>query len=114
MSMAGEQDGQIADGPLAQPGDLVLVLRRLLSNPAAVVALAVLSVIVLVAALAPFLPLQDPTAQNLALQGEPPSTEAWLGTDQLGRDILSRLIYGARVAFIVGFTSIAVGLLIGT
>ncbi len=65
------------------------------------------------AALADVLPLADP---NKSLVGEPnagPNLHTWLGTDQNGRDLLSRVVYGGRVTLIVGFASIAFGLLLG-
>src|ERR1700757_3815410 len=55
----------------------------------------------------------SPTANDFAAMTEPPSWAHWLGTDQLGRDLLSRILYGARTAFIVGLTSALVGGLSG-
>ncbi|MDI5963037.1 ABC transporter permease [Streptantibioticus silvisoli] len=84
------------------------VLRTLLRNRLAVVALAVLAVLVLAAVLAPLIVPYDPNAQNLLQRLQPP---AWLagghrahllGTDELGRDMLSRVIYGTRVSLLVG------------
>src|SRR5256714_3890621 len=51
----------------------------------------------------------SPTANDFAVMTEPPSLAHWLGTDQLGRDLLSRILFGARTAFIVGLTSALVG-----
>src|SRR5437763_3211538 len=51
----------------------------------------------------------SPTSNDFAAMTEPPSWAHWLGTDQLGRDLLSRILYGARTAFIVGMTSALVG-----
>src|ERR1044071_7489802 len=51
----------------------------------------------------------SPTANDFAVMTEPPSWAHWLGTDQLGRDLLSRILFGARTAFIVGMTSALVG-----
>src|SRR5208282_4454738 len=55
----------------------------------------------------------SPTANDFAAMTEPPSWAHWLGTDQLGRDLLSRILFGARTAFIVGLTSALVGGLSG-
>ncbi|WP_103171758.1 nickel transporter permease [Paracoccus sp. SY] len=85
--------------------------------------LAMLGLIVLVgligmAILAPWIAPQSPFAQNLANRLQPPSSEHWLGTDALGRDILSRLIFGSRITlFIVGTVALIapiIGLFIGT
>src|SRR5438477_4327709 len=51
----------------------------------------------------------SPTSNDFAAMTDPPSWAHWLGTDQLGRDLLSRILYGARTAFIVGMTSALVG-----
>jgi peptide/nickel transport system permease protein len=74
-----------------------------------------LALLLLVLALgAPWLSPYDPTAQNLAIRLATPSTRHWMGTDELGRDILSRIIYGARVSMMVS-TSVVLGAgLVGT
>ena len=71
-------------------------LVRFLHDPAAVVGLIIVGVAVLAAALAPLLPLQDPTQLYLEHRLAPPSAQFLLGADHLGRDELSRMIYGAR------------------
>jgi peptide/nickel transport system permease protein len=72
-----------------------------------------LALVVLAAVFANRLPLQDPTAIGNNLPRLGPSPQHLLGTDELGRDLLSRVIYGARVSLVVGFASIAFGMLIG-
>ena len=68
----------------------------------------------LCALLAPVLPLPDPLAQTLSVRLLPPSPAHWLGTDQLGRDLLSRLIFGARISLTVGVVVVAIAGLVGT
>ena len=68
--------------------------------------------LILVAFAAPWLAPSSPAAQNLPRRLEPPSRAHWMGTDQLGRDVLSRVLYGARVSVSVG-VSVVFGLLIG-
>ena len=87
--------------------------RRFARNRGAVFGLAVLVVIVVTSVFAPLLAPYDPLAQGVgpALQG--PSLEHWAGTDSFGRDLLSRIIYGARIALIVGVVSVALAMLIG-
>ncbi len=89
------------------------------SNHMAMVGLAILVGLLLVAALAPWLAPHDPFAQNLAGRLQPPGTEGHiLGTDSLGRDILSRMIWGSRITlYIVALVALIapiVGLLVGT
>ncbi len=85
--------------------------------PLVVLAGLVLGAIVLAALFAPLLWTKDPTALQPLLRLRPASEAAWLGTDHLGRDIWSRLVYGARVSVIVGLAvavlSIGIGLVIG-
>jgi peptide/nickel transport system permease protein len=87
-------------------------------NPLAVVGLAIVVLLVLVAALAPVLPLQSPYYQDLAQRLLPPSDAHWFGTDELGRDLFSRIANGARITlYIVALVSLIVvpiGLFVGT
>lgn len=78
------------------------------------VGLALLAAIVLVAILAPVIAPHDPLTQDIVNQFLPPSPEFWLGTDSYGRDVLSRIIYGARISLIVGLLSILIAMTVGT
>jgi len=79
-------------------------------NRLALVGLGIVLALVLAAVLAPALAPYSPFGQNLAARLRPPSPEHWLGTDELGRDILSRLLHGARVTLlIVGLVVVIVG-----
>lgn len=87
-------------------------------NPLAALG-AVLVVIFLIFALfAPWIAPHDPAAIHLPARLDPPSPAHWFGTDELGRDILSRVVYGARISMLVGsgvvLTSLALGLVIGS
>src|SRR5690606_2328177 len=91
--------------------------RRFRRNRAAVVGLVLVLLLVLVAAFAPLLAPYAPDAQNLRARLRPPSAEHWFGTDEFGRDILSRVIFGARISLFTGlvpvFTASVVGTLVG-
>lgn len=93
--------------------------RAMIRHRGLVFGLAVVIVVALVAIFAPLLAPYDPFAQNLSLRLAPPfwhenaSPEHLLGTDQLGRDYLSRLIYGARISMGIGFGAILISGLIG-
>ena len=69
---------------------------------------------VLVAVFAPMIAPYDPLAQSLLRINQPPSAEHWLGTDQFGRDVLSRIIYGSRNSLILGPISPAIAAIFGT
>src|SRR5664280_730641 len=71
------------------------------------------AVVFLAAILANVLPLQNPNFQNYSSLNQAPSTAHWLGTDDLGRDLLARVLVGSRVALVVGFVGVAIGLAIG-
>lgn len=75
---------------------------------------AVLFIFILAAIFAPTISPYPPLASNTAVAAQPPSAAHWLGTDALGRDQFSRVIYGTRISLTVGLLSIAVGGLIGT
>ena len=83
-------------------------------NPLTVASLVILGVLLLCAVAAPQLAPQDPFAQELANRLESPGRTHWLGTDELGRDVLSRAIFGARISFRVGVSVVAISLLVGS
>jgi peptide/nickel transport system permease protein len=102
----------------ASLGRAYLGWRAFASNPLAMVGLAIVLVLLLLAAAAPLIATHSPVAQDLAGRLKPPSAANWFGTDELGRDIYSRVIYGARITLtIVALVAILVapiGLLVGT
>jgi peptide/nickel transport system permease protein len=91
--------------------------QRLRRNPAALVGFALVGAFVFVAIFAPLIAPYDPREQNLALVAhgccQGPSWEHLLGADQLGRDELSRIFYGARFSLVIGVVSVSVGLTVG-
>ena len=101
----------IAAASPARPNALWQALSR---NRLSWVGIGLLLLIVLAAVLAPWLAPHDPLQQNIAYRLEPPSAEFWLCTDSYGRDVLSRLIYGARVSLLVGFVAILIAMCIGS
>lgn len=90
------------------------VLKVFKGNRAAVVGAVVVALIVLVAIFAPFLAPFEPDAINLRARMQAPSAQHWFGTDELGRDILSRVVWGARPSLMVGFVSVAIATVVGT
>jgi peptide/nickel transport system permease protein len=89
------------------------VLKRLLRNRAALIGGTLVLLLVLMALLAPLLPLADPLKSNFLAIRKPPSALYWLGTDELGRDQVSRLFFGARTSLMAGVVSVAIALAIG-
>jgi len=86
----------------------------LMQSPVAVVALLVVALWVLLALLAPVIAPYPPLEQDVMQRLAPPSGEHWLGTDPLGRDILSRILHGARLSLPVGVAAVLLALVLGT
>lgn len=89
------------------------VLVRLSRSPLAMFGLAIICVLVFCAIFAEVISPYSPIKQDLMHMFETPSAAHWLGTDEFGRDILSRLIYGARVSLQVGFIAVGIALVTG-
>lgn len=90
------------------------VLRRFLRNYLGVVGLVVTTLLILVALFAPLIAPKDPAEQSLISRRASPNSEFILGADEFGRDILSRLIYGARVSLGISVSSVGFGLIAGS
>jgi len=108
----------VADAPLAPSATARFApLRALLSDPITAIALFLVVSFLLTAALAPWLAPYPPTKIDVLHKLQPPSAAHWFGTDHLGRDMLSRVIFGARTALMIAIVSVAlagtIGLLLG-
>lgn len=88
-------------------------LRRLRLSPRLVLGGGIVVVLVVIAALAPFIAPYDPLEVITARRLQPPSAANVLGTDDLGRDIFSRVLWGSRVSLSVGLISVSIGLFVG-
>jgi len=89
------------------------LLRRLLRNRMSLVGIIITIIVILTAIFAPILAPFDPLKISLAERLQPPSSAHWFGTDHLGRDILSRVIYGAQVSLEVSVVSVLLGSIVG-
>jgi peptide/nickel transport system permease protein len=88
-------------------------LRRLKRRKGAIVGLAVIVLFVVVAIFAPWIAPYDPAAQSWSAVRKAPSLAHWLGTDDVGRDVLARVLFGARASLLAGVISVAIALSIG-
>lgn len=119
--MAALRDWLTDDAPRsafqASMGRIWSMMRALGANPLTVLGAVIIGVLVVTAIFAPLLAPYSPVGQNLGMRLEPPGPDHWLGTDELGRDILSRIIHGARITLLivvmVAVISAPVGLVIG-
>lgn len=89
-------------------------VRRFFRNRMAIVGLVLIVILVLVAVFAPYIADAPPAKQNLRARLQPPSAEHWFGTDEYGRSVFSRVIYGARVSLLTGTIPVLVAGVIGT
>ena len=85
-----------------------LAVRRFLGRPVAVIGLIVITVFVVVAVFAPLIAPFDPAATSWSLVRKAPSAAHWMGTDENGRDVLSRVIFGARASLLAGVVSVLI------
>jgi peptide/nickel transport system permease protein len=100
-----------SEGELESPARRAL--RRLFKRKGAVIGLVVIATFILLALFAPFVTPYDPIATSWTLVRKAPSAQHWFGTDDLGRDILTRVIFGARASLMAGLISVTIALTIG-
>lgn len=121
-SPAPPRDWLLADTPAsrlqARLGQAYLAWRAFRANPLAMVGFAIVLALLVVAALAPWIATHSPVTQDLTARLRPPSAAYWFGSDELGRDIYSRVVHGARITLtivvLVVILVAPVGLLVGT
>src|SRR6478752_1772534 len=94
---------------LTPRGPLAVVITFLRRQPVGSLGIALVLIFGLAGIFADWIAPYNPTANDFSAMTEAPSWSHWLGTDQLGRDLLSRILFGARTAFVVGMTSALVG-----
>ncbi|RXT06529.1 ABC transporter permease [Ammoniphilus sp. CFH 90114] len=94
--------------------DINPVWYKLKSNKMTLVGMGILGFIVLISLLAPLLSPYDPTKINIAERFQPPSSSHWFGTDEVGRDILTRILYGAQLSLGIGAAVVLAAGMIGT
>ncbi|HTX03858.1 MAG TPA: ABC transporter permease [Candidatus Acidoferrales bacterium] len=90
------------------------VWNRLRRTPGAIAGLIIVVLLVLAAIFAPLLSHYDPLAQNIAAGAQAPSLAHPLGTDKLGRDMLARILFGARISIRIGFVAVGLAISVGT
>jgi peptide/nickel transport system permease protein len=112
--MATVSDASTRGVAASRPRTSHSLLRRLRSRPLVIVAMAMLVLFIVLALAAPLFAPHDPTALISGAVMRPPSWTYPFGTDELGRDVLSRVIYGARISLQIGVITISIALALGT
>ncbi|MGH8913421.1 MAG: ABC transporter permease, partial [Acidimicrobiia bacterium] len=111
----------LADAPTEAPTEALerrlsprrLMVLRFCANRGAVAGAIIVALFIAVSVLAPVLAPYDPLKQDYMAAFQGPTWAHWLGTDSFGRDMLSRILYGARISFVVGFASVGIAMVIG-
>ena len=109
----GAESQAAAYGGMTRQTQFGNIRRRFLRNKLALMGLVMITIVFLTAIFAPIVATHPPKAQDLTITLQTPSSEHWLGTDELGRDVFSRIVYGTRIAVSVGLASIFLALVIG-
>jgi peptide/nickel transport system permease protein len=109
-SAATTFDGVVEDKPVGLWAD---AFRRMRRSPAAIIGGTIVLVMVLMAVFAPFLAPHDPLRGNLSESFLPPSRDHWMGTNIQGQDVLSRIIWGARLTLGIAVLSVTIGVTVG-
>lgn len=114
MANATTNKGATAKAPKKRKEtQLAVTWRRLKKDKMAMAGLIIFGLLVFMAVAAPWLMPYDYSAQDLYSANQSPSAEHWFGTDNLGRDIYSRILYGAKYSLSIGFISVGIGATIG-
>ena len=114
MSTALSPAAQLsATAPAARPGPWRAAWRRLRRRRAAMWGLGVVVIFSLLALLAPWLGLQDPIATSWGAIRKAPNADHWFGTDEIGRDVFARVVWGTQASLLAGVVSVSISLLIG-
>ena len=111
--MAAALESPIAVAPVREAGPWRRAWLRLRRRRGALVGLGVVILFIVLALFAPWIAPHDPIAASWAAIRKPPSAQYWLGTDEIGRDVLSRVIWGTRASLLAGVVSVSISLLIG-
>jgi peptide/nickel transport system permease protein len=113
MAILSEPASRPSEDALPRASRLSTLWRFCRENPLGAAGAVVVFLMIFMAVFADFVTVYDPTRNNFGAMLEPPSSDYWLGTDQYGRDLYARIVYGARTALLVGFVSAFVGATLG-
>lgn len=113
MTVDPKTVSEIADEPAEQTSQFKNTMRRLSKSPGAMAGLVIVLIFLFISLTADYIAPYDYDLSNFAIARQGPSAEHWLGNDEIGRDLLSRLIQGARISLYVGLISVGIGVVVG-
>jgi peptide/nickel transport system permease protein len=114
MTLDPQTVGEIAEEITAQPiSQFSATMRRLRRSPGAMAGLVIVLIFLFISVTADYIAPHNYDLSNFAMARQGPSAEYWLGNDEIGRDLLSRLIQGARISLYVGLISVGIGVVVG-
>ncbi|TVQ20951.1 MAG: ABC transporter permease [Spirochaetaceae bacterium] len=113
MSTATATDATLPKEKTKKTSELKEVLKHLIRNRAAVAGLVIIGFFLIVAIFAPYIATHSPTSTSLVTRLQGPSAEHLLGTDELGRDLFSRMVFGSRISLNIGLISTLIGVVFG-
>jgi peptide/nickel transport system permease protein len=114
MTAADVAQPTVASLPRSADSPLRRSMRSLRRNHMAILGLFIILFWAIAAIIAPFTAIRDPIAQSIGDRLQAPSAQYWFGTDELGRDVFSRVIYGARISLPIGFVVILFAVMVGS
>jgi len=114
IKLDNHSEADLAVYKKAQKSSIVETFKSVISSKTSLLGLIIIALLIVVALFASILAPYNPTHGDLFSRYQGPSGAHWLGTDELGRDILSRLIFGSRISIQVGIIAVGIALIIGT
>ena len=112
-SLGGQSANATQDLARKSSSQTSIALSNLRRNKGAVAGLIIMGLLIIVSAFAPIVSPYDPIKFAIRERLEPPSANHWMGTDHIGRDIMSRIIYGGRLSLVLGVVSVSIGSTVG-
>lgn len=109
MEVAGSEPQTLDSQRVRSQSQAAIVWRQLRRNPTAIIGGVIVALLILIALAAPLIAPYDPLQQNFQEALSPPSSKHFFGTDDVGRDLFSRVVYGTRISLRVGLVAVAIG-----
>ncbi|MFO7538255.1 MAG: ABC transporter permease [Chloroflexota bacterium] len=113
MTLDPQTVGQIAEEATQPTSQFKATMRRLARSPGAIAGLVIVLIFLFISLTADYIAPHNYDQSNFAVARQGPSAEYWLGNDEIGRDLFSRLLHGARISLYVGLISVGIGVVVG-